>query len=108
MFLPEDFFLSRLAFRGYAVMQAHKLKLTYESFMGAISSTTMMKAYKPYRKRVTVTLKRQLASGWVNAYDTKTTAISSITDPMALKTFFFMRGILLVKFRFGEERVSAI
>lgn len=65
-----------------------KLKWAYESFTGAISSTAIMKAYKPYRQRVTVTLKRQVASGWVNAYATKTTAISSITDPMVLQTFF--------------------
>lgn len=75
-----------------------KIKWAYESFTGAISSTAIMKAYKPYRQRVTVTLKRQVASGWVNAYATKTTGISSITDPMVLQTFFFMRRYSLPNF----------
>ena len=80
--------------------RTYKLEFAYFFFVGAISNTTVTIAYKPYRTQVTVLLQGKLISGWFNANTTKAMAITDITKPIILETFFFIQSYLFVKVEF--------
>ena len=64
--------------------------IVYFFILGAISSTTVTRTYKPYSNQVMVLFQGKLISGWFTANIINATAIISITKPTILDALFFM------------------
>ncbi|MFR7502115.1 MAG: hypothetical protein ACLUVA_04820 [Faecalibacterium sp.] len=72
------------------VRQTGILVIVYFFILGAISSTTVTRTYKPYSNQVMVLFQGKLISGWFTANIINATAIISITKPTILDALFFM------------------
>ena len=69
--------------------------IVYFFILGAISSTTVTRTYKPYSNQVMVLFQGKLISGWFNANTINAIAIISIIKPRILDIRFFMQSTSL-------------
>ena len=69
---------------------APQTRIVYFFALGAISSMTVTRIYKPYSNQVMVLFQGKLISGWFPANIINATAIISITKPTILDALFFM------------------
>ena len=74
---------------------APQTRIFYFFILGAISSMTVTRIYKPYSNQVMVLFQGKLISGWFNANTINAIAIISIIKPRILDIRFFMQSTSL-------------
>ena len=74
---------------------APQTRIVYFFVLGAISSMTVTRIYKPYSNQVMVLFQGKLISGWFNANTINAIAIISIIKPRILDIRFFMQSTSL-------------
>ena len=74
---------------------APQTRIVYFFALGAISSMTVTRIYKPYSNQVIVLFQGKLISGWFNANTINAIAIISIIKPRILDIRFFMQSTSL-------------
>ena len=74
---------------------APQTRIFYFFVLGAISSMTVTRIYKPYSNQVMVLFQGKLISGWFNANTINAIAIISIIKPRILDIRFFMQSTSL-------------
>ena len=74
---------------------APQTRIVYFFVLGAISSMTVTRIYKPYSNQVMVLFQGKFISGWFNANTINAIAIISIIKPRILDIRFFMQSTSL-------------